>query len=98
MDQLTFTRFVAAVTVVYYHYGQGLFPFDHKWIDQLFLVGNISVSYFYALSGFIMTVVYYKDQCSSFRKVKYWQARFARIYPLYVIALIWSMWLLHPHH
>jgi peptidoglycan/LPS O-acetylase OafA/YrhL len=98
IDQLTFTRFVAAVTVVYYHYGLGLFPFNHKWVEQFFLVGHISVSFFYALSGFIMAVVYYKDECRSFRKVKYWQARFARIYPVYLIALISSIWLLHPRH
>lgn len=95
IDQLTFTRFIAAVTVIYYHYGQGLFPFNYLFFDQLFLVGNVSVSYFYALSGFIMAVVYYREQPGHrFDKMKYWKARFARIYPVYVIALVATVMLL----
>jgi peptidoglycan/LPS O-acetylase OafA/YrhL len=88
INQLTFTRFVAALTVVYYHYGTGIFPFNNVVLRDLFLVGNISVSYFYVLSGFIMAVVYNKKAVTKFDMKEYWLARFARVYPVYLLALL----------
>ncbi|MBJ6727034.1 acyltransferase family protein [Geomesophilobacter sediminis] len=96
IDQLTFTRFVAALSVVYYHYGSGIFPFNYATLDRLFLVGPISVSFFYALSGFIMAVVYTQKGGGPFDRKQYWQARFARIYPVYLLGLGATVLLLDP--
>ena len=89
LDHLTFTRFLAALTVVIFHYGSHLAPFNIQPFDQIFQAGPIAVSYFYALSGFIMAIAYYRpQQPKNFNRWKYWLARFARIYPVYLLALL----------
>ena len=89
LEHLTFTRFLAALTVVFFHYGGNIFPFNIQPFDKIFQAGPIAVSYFYALSGFIMAIAYYRPKSpENFNKWKYWLARFARIYPVYFIALL----------
>jgi peptidoglycan/LPS O-acetylase OafA/YrhL len=87
IEQLTFTRFVAAMTVVFFHFG-GSIPYLNRdpW-SAVLRAGNISVSYFFTLSGFIMAIAYYSLENKKLDKVKYFVARFARIYPMYLIAL-----------
>lgn len=91
LDQLTFTRYLAAMTVVFFHFGQDAFPATNAWLKPIITAGPIAVSYFFVLSGFIMAVAYYaplKDApARKFNKWKYWLARFARIYPVYLVAL-----------
>ena len=54
--------------------------------------GPIAVSYFFVLSGFIMAVAYYapwkNNPATHFNQWKYWLARLARIYPVYLLALL----------
>ena len=90
LDQLTFTRYIAALTVVFFHFGQQAFPATHAWWHPVVTAGPIAVSYFFVLSGFIMAVAYYQPNAQSlaFNKSKYWLARFARIYPVYLLALV----------
>nr|CAA6800867.1 MAG: Peptidoglycan/LPS O-acetylase OafA/YrhL, contains acyltransferase and SGNH-hydrolase domains [uncultured Thiotrichaceae bacterium] len=92
LDQLTFTRYLAALTVVFFHFGQEAFPATNTWLHPVITAGPIAVSYFFVLSGFIMAVAYYapakNNPDTSFDKWKYWVARFARIYPVYLIALL----------
>ncbi len=91
LDQITFTRFIAAITVVFFHYGQSVFPASVPFLFENITAGPIAVGYFYVLSGFIMAIAYYQidiNQRDKFNKVKYWIARFARIYPVYLVALL----------
>ena len=91
LDQITFTRFIAALTVVFFHYGQTVFPANIPFLYENLTAGPIAVGYFYVLSGFIMAIAYFRvDQAKrgDFHKVKYWVARFARIYPVYLLALL----------
>ena len=94
LDQITFTRFVAALTVVFFHYGQSIFPANVAFLFENVTAGPIAVGYFYVLSGFIMSIAYYRPehannpQNASFNNWKYWMARFARIYPVYLLALL----------
>jgi len=91
LDQITFTRFIAALTVVFFHYGQSIFPANVSFLYENVTAGPIAVGYFYVLSGFIMAIAYYqtdKIQKGNFNKAKYWIARFARIYPVYLLALL----------
>lgn len=91
LDQITFTRFIAALTVVFFHYGQNIFPANIPFLFENVTAGPIAVGYFYVLSGFIMAIAYYQideNQRGSFNKAKYWVARFARIYPVYLLALL----------
>lgn len=86
LEQLTFTRFLAAILIVLYHYGDKVFPFSHDSIDFLFKQANIGVSYFFILSGFVMIIAYsHKDKIEF---GDYIQKRLARIYPVYLLATL----------
>lgn len=89
IDQLTFTRFIAALSVVFFHYGADTFPANLPMLNPILTAGPIAVSYFYALSGFIMAIAYYRpDGARPFSSGRYWLARVARIYPVYLLALL----------
>ncbi|MCK5725457.1 MAG: acyltransferase [Thiotrichaceae bacterium] len=89
LDQITFTRFIAALTVVFFHYGNQVFPLNIAILEPVLKAGPIAVNYFYLLSGFIMAFAYFKpEQQASFSAKKYWLARFARIYPVYALAFL----------
>lgn len=85
IQQLTFTRFVAAITVVIFHYGLNIFPFNHPAISFIFENGDLFVSYFFVLSGFVMFVAYH-DQKIAF--ANYLKRRVARIYPIHLVGLL----------
>lgn len=84
LDQLTTTRFIAALSVVLFHSVRNLGVF--KFLPML-TAGPTAVSYFYVLSGFVMALVYYQPG-KPFIFSKYWLARFSRIYPVYIISFI----------
>ncbi|MBJ6610041.1 MAG: acyltransferase [Candidatus Thiothrix moscowensis] len=89
IDQLTFTRYIAALSVVFFHYGANVFPANLPLLNPVLTAGPIAVSYFYVLSGFIMAIAYYRpDNNQPFASGRYWLARFARIYPIYLLALL----------
>lgn len=79
LPALTGVRFVAAICVAMYHFGGS---------TQLFWSrGFLGVSLFYVLSGFILTYAYWgRLGTSSLRD--FYRARVARIYPVYVLALV----------
>lgn len=84
LDQLTTTRFFAALSVVLYHGGRelgilSLFP--------MLTSGPTAVNYFFVLSGFVLTLAYYRpDAGFDFRN--YLIARFSRIYPVYILSFV----------
>ena len=93
IEQLTFTRFLAALIIVVFHYGLNIPPFTHASIS--FLFSNIGISYFFVLSGFVMVIAYGKSGKYIVPKT-YYKNRFARVYPVYLFALLLSilmMWI-----
>ena len=86
IDQLTFLRFIAAIAIVIYHYGLAVAPFNAYGMSYLFKQANIGVSFFYILSGFVMMLAY-ANKTPIDAKQFLWN-RFARIYPVYFLALI----------
>lgn len=86
IEQLTFTRFVAAIAIVVYHFGMDLYPFNSKAVSVLFEQAFIGVSYFFILSGFVMIIAYGNRKVIDIRQ--FYLNRFARIYPAYILALI----------
>ena len=86
---LTFTRFIAAMMVVIFHSGKDVFPFNLSGVHYFFTHGELSVSYFFFLSGFVMVIAYYdKIKEKKFTTWEYWKNRFSRIYPLYLLSLL----------
>lgn len=84
LDQLTVTRFIAALSVVLYHGGRDI-GFLH-YLPML-TSGPTAVGYFYVLSGFVMALAYYRPG-TRFDFRNYWLARFSRIYPVYIISFV----------
>jgi len=85
IDSLTSTRAFAASLVVIFHFSTkhtGL-----SFIDNILANGNLAVSYFFVLSGYIMYVSYENNKVSYKEFLK---RRFARIIPLYWCALLLS--------
>jgi peptidoglycan/LPS O-acetylase OafA/YrhL len=95
IDQLTFTRFLAAIMVVFYHSavsGAEVLPFNLFPVNHIVSSSGFSaVTYFFVLSGFIMSYAYYRPE-DRFRFGAYWQARIARIYPVFIFSLILTLW------
>lgn len=88
LNQLTFTRFLAAVAIVIYHYGLKAVPFNSGVINDFFRVSDAFVSYFFVLSGFVMVIAYGQKGFKPINYSTYYLNRFARIYPIYLLALI----------
>tara|TARA_R110002073_G_scaffold306012_4_gene475143 strand:+ start:4784 stop:5851 length:1068 start_codon:yes stop_codon:yes gene_type:complete len=86
IEQLTFTRFIAAVSIVIFHYGKGVNLFYNEYTSFIFEQADLGVSYFFVLSGFVMIIAYENRQNITF--FEYIKNRLARIYPVYVLALL----------
>lgn len=84
LDQLTFTRFLAALSVLFFHGGR-------QWGILSYLpmltAGPTAVSFFYVLSGFVMTIAYYRPN-TRLDLGSYALARFSRIYPVYILSFV----------
>jgi peptidoglycan/LPS O-acetylase OafA/YrhL len=93
---LTSLRFFAAFLVVFHHTAHAFLPafsgmtvemVPRGFVDRLLFSVNGSVSFFFLLSGYVLSVAYLRDG----QKVKagdFFAARFARIYPLFFVILI----------
>jgi peptidoglycan/LPS O-acetylase OafA/YrhL len=86
LNALTTLRFLAALHVVLFHMRvTGVLPGGPWWYQNLASVGYIGVNLFFVLSGFILVYTYANTTVSPRR---FWQARFARIYPAYALSLL----------
>ncbi len=85
---LTSTRAVAAIMVFVHHFSGGIFPFSASY--RLFHSGNLAVSYFFVLSGFVLFLAHYDQDIKYWR---YFRRRVARIVPLYTFALLLCIYL-----
>lgn len=86
IEQLTFTRFVAAISIVIYHYGKESKLFYNEYLSFIFNQANFGVSYFFILSGFVMIIAYGEKEHIKF--YDYILNRLARIYPIYFLVVI----------
>ena len=90
LTELTGLRFIAALAVVVLHYRDllGALP---AWLLQVIVGGQFGVTFFFVLSGFILTYRYRAWFAAGVGKGSYWcfqRFRFARIYPVYVLGLL----------
>lgn len=90
LTALHFTRFIAAFCVVAYHYGKNAVPFNSGILNTLIQNGGFAVSYFFALSGFIMMYAYFKPD-GELTSQNFWLARLARIYPVYILSFVFVL-------
>ncbi len=86
---LTSARFFAALYVMLYHSvptipSQGN---PHGVLTRIIGLGYVGVPFFFLLSGFILCIVYLKNS-TTIDKREFYLARFARIYPLFLAAMM----------
>ncbi len=88
---LTGFRFFAALHVVCFHnfylFGEVGNVIPTYWYTFV-QTGESAVSFFFILSGFILTHVYKEKLSSKKEKTTYFIARIAKLYPLYLLALL----------
>ena len=82
-------RFFAAFYVVLFHGGRDLFRQLRAplWAETFRSAGYMAVSFFFVLSGFILTYNYAPDAKGAAGLRRFLWARFSRIYPIYWISL-----------
>lgn len=85
LEGLTTLRFLAAFHVILFHLKvQGIVTGGPWWYQNFAGIGYIGVNFFFVLSGFILVYTYSKSDLDPKR---FWRARFARIYPAYILSL-----------
>lgn len=93
---LTGLRGIAALTVFLAHTretleGRGLALGVPQWVERLFLSGGRQVDIFFALSGFILALIYqrwFAQSVSTESYFKFLRRRFARIWPMHAFMLL----------
>jgi peptidoglycan/LPS O-acetylase OafA/YrhL len=91
LNALTGLRCFAAVNIVLFHFS------NPNWFGPLAPVvnaGYASVSFFILLSGYVMAYNYAeKARAGQLDTVRFYEARFTRLYPIYLLSLIlaWEM-------
>ena len=94
IDSLTGLRFIAALLVFVHHF-EGRFGFSGTGLP----LANSAVSFFFVLSGFILTLVYGQRFENSHRRlpdangfakdvISFLKKRFARLWPLHFVCLL----------
>ena len=107
LKALTGLRCFAAVNIVFFHFSNPLwfnfnFYFPAPFLDRSVHVplllapvvnaGFISVSYFILLSGFVLGYNYNeRARNGELDRKRFWEARFTRIYPIYLLSLLLSL-------
>jgi len=94
MPSLTGLRFPLAFLVLLFHLAGGPMKSAPGWIASITSFGYIAVNAFFILSGFVLAHSYLDPQ-GKLRgsRSDFWIARFARIYPVYALAILLSF----PH-
>lgn len=92
LHALTGIRFFAAFWVMSFHFGAAFTARAHMPhpVTVFLEHGNLGVALFFMLSGFILYYSYH-DNLQSLRDLyKFFVARFARLYPVYLLAIVIS--------
>ncbi len=90
LKALTGIRFFAAFYVVIFHTRVGQVLQDHGLhaAGNFFLNGYLAVPLFFLLSGFILAYTYEGQIEEPGDHRRFWEARFARIWPVYAVSLV----------
>ena len=94
LDSLTSLRFFAALAVVFYHSGAGFAAnsrFAPAALGNILNNGWLGVPFFFILSGFILTYAHADLQFDRSELRRFFIARFSRLYPVYLLALVISI-------
>lgn len=88
LKALTGARFFAALAVLAFHFSINNSAGLPWYVTKIIEHGNFGVNFFFTLSGFIIAYNYVGTR---FEVRSFWRSRFARVYPLYLLALLISV-------
>lgn len=90
LHPLTGLRFFAAFYVMAFHFGAAFTQRAHMPhpVTVFLEHGNLGVALFFILSGFILLYSYKGNLQTPYDIYKFFVARFARLYPVYLLALV----------
>ncbi|MEN9400918.1 MAG: hypothetical protein RL632_2021 [Bacteroidota bacterium] len=90
IPQLTFTRFLAAISIVFLHFGLFTWPMNSHLLSPFGGDLIAAMSYFFILSGFILVISVAKDGNlpEKINSREFWKRRAARIVPMYLLAFL----------
>lgn len=86
LPALTGIRTLLALSIVLFHFTPPHLGLLYPFVDN----GYVFVGVFFLISGYILTYNY-ADRAATLDKRKFWIARFARLYPIYLLALVVSV-------
>jgi len=93
-------RFLAAIVVLVFHqeYKKKLLGFEYHLLDKLTIIGDLGVTLFFVLSGFLITylLIAEKNATNTIKIKKFYMRRILRIWPLYYLILGLGFFIL-PH-
>lgn len=96
LKALTGLRCFAAVNIVLFHFSD---PKMFGWLAPVINAGYASVSYFILLSGFVLGYNYNaRARAGQLDIVRFYKARFTRLYPIYFLSLLLSWRMLIPEY
>ena len=90
LPALTAARFIAAFQVLLFHCTSWL-TWSPSPLRTFASTGYVAVAFFFVLSGFILTYTYWSPMRAGLRLGVFYKARFARIYPMYMAALLLAL-------
>jgi peptidoglycan/LPS O-acetylase OafA/YrhL len=89
LPALTGVRTLLALNIVFFHFTPPHMRYLYPVIDR----GYVFVGFFFLLSGYILAYNY-ADRPRPLVKRDFWLARFARLYPIYLLSLAFSIMML----
>ena len=96
LDALTGLRFFAAINIVFFHFSN---PQTFGFLAPVVNAGYIALGLFFLLSGFVLAYNYSgAAREGSLDKVRFWKARFTRLYPVYLLSLLLSWRMVVPEY
>lgn len=96
LPALTGMRALAALNIVFFHFSD---PASFGPLAPVVRNGYVSVSFFLLLSGFVLAYNYReRADAGKMSASRFWQARFSRIYPVYIFSLVLSLGMLFDEY
>jgi len=96
LDALTGLRFFAAINIVFFHFSN---PQIFGFLGPVVNAGYVALGLFFMLSGFVLAYNYGNQaHDGTLDKVRFWKARFTRLYPVYLLSLFLSWRMVMPEY